>query len=601
MNAGELAQALARQAETVARYLLPEGKRQGAEWCAGSTGGEPGQSLKVHLKGAKAGVWRDFATGVGGDLLDLWCAVRGLSIPAALDETRNYLGVRAPHFEGPARKDFKRPAVKGKLPTSQTPAGQYLTSRLLNGETIRAFKVREEQGVIVFPYWRDGELVFQKYLAIERVNGKKKTWTDADLEPCLFGWETIPATARQVTLCEGEIDAMTLHQYGFPALSVPFGGGGGDKQRWVEHEYDRLERFDTIYLCMDQDGEGEAATAELIKRLGRERCRVVELPCKDANACLQAGVQPEIMQAAFTGARALDPDELRPASHYVEDVIRAFYPEGGVEPGIGLPWSKSSRLRFRPDELVIWTGINGHGKSQILGHAMLHAAQQGERICIASMELKPRNLLMRLTRQACAMNQPSPEYIRAVHDWYDGKFWLFDVTGNTRTDRLLDVFTYARKRYGITQFVVDSLMKLGMAEDDYKGQKAFVDALCDFKARHDCTVHLVAHNRKGEDERHAPGKLDVKGTGAITDLADTCLSVWRNKIKEEKMQKAKTDEEREEQAEHPDALLSCDKQRNGDWEGKIALWFDRSSLQYLESERSRPTRFVPWSGLREVG
>jgi len=51
---------------------------------------------------------------------------------------------------------------------------------------------------------------------------------------------------------------MTLYQYGFPALSVPFGGGTGNKHRWLEYEFDRLAVFDEIYLCFDQDKEGQA-------------------------------------------------------------------------------------------------------------------------------------------------------------------------------------------------------------------------------------------------------------------------------------------------------------------------------------------------------
>jgi twinkle protein len=38
--------------------------------------------------------------------------------------------------------------------------------------------------------------------------------------------------------------------------------------------------------------------------------------------------------------------------------------------------------------------------------------------------------------------------------------------------------------------------------------------------------------RKGLDESKPPGKLDSKGTGAISDLADNCFSIWRNKEKE---------------------------------------------------------------------
>ena len=69
-GAGEIKEMLHAQAEAVAAYLLPNGKRQGSEWCAGSVSGEPGHSLKVHLTGSKAGIWADFAEGKGGDLLD---------------------------------------------------------------------------------------------------------------------------------------------------------------------------------------------------------------------------------------------------------------------------------------------------------------------------------------------------------------------------------------------------------------------------------------------------------------------------------------------------------------------------------------------------
>src|SRR5579872_5068464 len=45
--------------------LLPAGIREGAEWRIGSVAGEPGRSMGVHLGGAKAGVWYDWAAGSG--------------------------------------------------------------------------------------------------------------------------------------------------------------------------------------------------------------------------------------------------------------------------------------------------------------------------------------------------------------------------------------------------------------------------------------------------------------------------------------------------------------------------------------------------------
>ncbi len=74
MTPSELSDLLWNQVDRVARYLLPNGKKEAHEWVAGSVNGESGKSLKVNLAGKK--VWQDFAEGSGGDLLDLWVAVR---------------------------------------------------------------------------------------------------------------------------------------------------------------------------------------------------------------------------------------------------------------------------------------------------------------------------------------------------------------------------------------------------------------------------------------------------------------------------------------------------------------------------------------------
>lgn len=71
--------------------------------------------------------------------------------------------------------------------------------------------------------------------------------------------------------------------------------------------------------------------------------------------------------------------------------------------------------------------------------------------------------------------------------------------------------------------------------------------------------------------------MDIKGSGAITDIADNVFSVWRNK---------------DQAPGEPNALLQCDKQRNGEWEGKISLWFDTQSFYYLESEKSKPISLI---------
>lgn len=94
MNAHDIARALADRAGDVAAHLLPGGKKHGREWKAGSVTGEAGQSLSVCLGGDKRGVWSDFASREGGDLLDLWVACRCTSMAEAIKEAKQYLGIR---------------------------------------------------------------------------------------------------------------------------------------------------------------------------------------------------------------------------------------------------------------------------------------------------------------------------------------------------------------------------------------------------------------------------------------------------------------------------------------------------------------------------
>ena len=602
MMAKEVSRQLAQRAEDIARYLLPNGKKSGAEWRVGSIDGESGESLGVHLTREKAGVWSDFANGGSGDLLDLWAAVRRLTLTETIKEAIRYLGISLPQFEAHKPSNYVKPKPKNVAELDlSSPVMNYLVNvRKLTCETVRAYKIGDRGREIVFPSWRNDELIFIKFLKLDRIGDKKQMSVEANCEPCLFGWHLIPTDARTIAICEGEIDAMTLYQYGLSALSVPFGGGGGDKQRWIEYEFDRLAIFDRIYLCLDADKEGYTATRELVERLGRHRCHIVKLPYKDANECLQSNVSIETMQQCFDLARTLDPEELKSASEFVDQVIDEFYPAPSAHIGYDPPWEKTQgKILFRPDELSVWTGINGHGKSQFLGHIILHAMKQGARVCIASLELKPKRLLMRLTRQAGALAEPTAEYIRAIHEWYEDKLWLFDLVGTAKSKRLLEVFLYARQRYNIDVLVIDSFMKLDIAEDDYKAQKALIEQLCDFKNQHGCHIHIVVHPRKGADELRPPGKLDNKGTGAISDLADNCFTVWRNKYKEELLQcQASGIELKPKELDYlkgADCKWCCDKQRNGDCEGKFGFWFHSGSLQYLSRPDQKPFRYVDYS------
>ena len=591
MNAKEISQRLSAQAEAVVVYLLPHGRRQGQEWRVGSTDGEEGDSLGVRIAGGKVGVWSDFATGEKGDLLDLWQSVRGISYQETLDECRKWLGVEAPDFAVSPVKSYTRPKKPNCKPAEGGLLDYLVNERKLDPETVDAFLVRvTDSGEILFPQLRGKELINVKYLKPRKSPAEKNGWRqESDAEPCLFGWQTMSDNTRSIVITEGEIDAMSVHNVGYPALSIP---SGAKNTEWIATEYDRLERFDDIVLMFDMDEVGQGMVEDVAKRIGLERVRVAQLPLKDANEMLKADRDDELLQA-IAAAKPLNPRELKSAKDFEEQVIDILTGKNTEEIGIHLPWQKTHhKIMLRPDELSIWTGINGHGKSLLLGYVMLHAIAQGHKVCIFSGEMKPKRTLERMVKQIVGNGRPTEEAVARAFDFLNENLWIFDQVGSTKIQRLLDVFAYAYKRHGITHFVIDSMMMCGIAQDDYNGQIRFLNALCDFKNLYNVHIHLVAHPRKNEDENKASGKMDVKGSGTITDMADNVFSVWRNKPKEENPDK---------HADQSDAILKCMKQRNGEWEGNVLLWFKSDSGQYAESSKYPAITLYDKPHLRVVG
>src|SRR5690606_9374113 len=255
-------------------------------------------------------------------------------------------------------------------------------------------------------------------------------------------------------------------------------------------------------------------------------------------------------------------------------------------------------LVFRPGELTVIAGINGHGKSQAVGFMAAHAMRGGAKVCVASLEFRVKGWLHRLVRQMAARPDPSERYVREIMAWLgDGRLWAFDAQGTADWKRMLEVFRYARRRYAVDLFVIDNLTGLGIGEDDYQGQKALTLALANFARDEECHVWLVHHIRKGNSENDQPDKMDIKGSGSITDLASTVLPVWRNKPKEDKAKSAEMAHEPldPEVAKQPDVRLRCSKQRNysGDGNGEpvIALWWSGEAYHYLSSPDHVPREF----------
>lgn len=268
-----------------------------------------------------------------------------------------------------------------------------------------------------------------------------------------------------------------------------------------------------------------------------------------------------------------DGENIRPAASWLPEVVNLFHgtsARGGG--GALLPWSKTHDLvHLRAGEVTLWHGQNFSGKSLLTSLVALDLCWQRYRVCIASLEMPPPNTMARMARQATGTNQPHEEELAKFHTWTDDRLWLYDRRGQVSPERMLAVIRYSADKLGINHFFVDSLMKCVRGEDSYNEQKDFVNGLCTVAHDLKIHVHLIHHTKKQGDDNAVPGRYDAKGSGSISDQVDNVIGVWRNRRKAD---------ERPAGDDAPDALLNVDKQRNGEWDGKIALWFDAASYQY---------------------
>lgn len=277
------------------------------------------------------------------------------------------------------------------------------------------------------------------------------------------------------------------------------------------------------------------------------------------------------------------------------DDLKRSIEHGDVFTGATLPWAKThDLLRFRPGEVTLWQGINGHGKSELLGQACIGFACQDERVCIASFEMKPQSTLKRMLRQTAMNSRPSVQAVDRLIDWSRDRLWLYDQQGTVKPAMLYAVARYCADRLKVRHLVIDSLMKCVRGEDDYNGQKDFVDMLCTLARDLGMHIHLVHHAKKGENEDAIPGKFSAKGSGAIVDQVDQMLTVWRNKRKERMVEAElrKNGEASAELLDLPDTMLICDKNRHGEWEGRINLWRHADSLQFTSDKRRQPIDMI---------
>lgn len=598
MDSHELSRMLLDRSQEVCAHLLPNGKVRGNLYLVGGLNGSSGESLQITLSGSSAGRFIDFANkdDKGATLLWLWSRVRNLSFPAAIREAKDWLGVKDDDYgiKRHKTKTYSKPERGGvRLSEPNTKVMDYLTiARRLDPVVVANASIAESDDgeEVVFPFIEydaesgKNQCVHRKYLKVDRPDGKKDCRSTKGTKRCLFGKQLINENVSEITITEGEIDALSFHSWSIPAVSVP---NGVSDFEWVDIDWEWLSRFERINVCMDMDEPGKQASPDICKRLGLHRCYIVSLPKKDVNECLMAGIKKEEMEACLAKAKPIELDEIKRADDFTSEVVE-YYSTDFSKQGWETPWYPALPWRVRRSEMTILTGFSGHGKTVGLNQLILHLVSQGVRVMDASLEIKPGMTLYNMTRCAMAKKQSSKQEVQGCINWLNDSIFFLDCIGTVNTKRLMHAMEYARKRHGVDVFIIDSLFKCGLSSEDYGSQREFADQLTTFCNNTGAHVILVAHSRKvsSGNEYNPPTKADVSGSSDLTNAAFNVIVWFRNKLKKRKIDEAKQatpmDTETISQwLDAPDGQVIIDKQRFGEGEeGAIPVWFDQETSQF---------------------
>lgn len=458
------------------------------------------------------------------------------------------------------KRNYQQPKPAGHTP--EETVFQWFATRQIMKTTVDRFGITQHCGEIIFPYFRNGILVNNKYRTRD-----KKFRQERDAEPCLYGRDLVPDESAELIIVEGEIDALTISQTGFlNVVSVPSGAGNLD---WIETSFDYLDSFETIFLCFDQDRAGQEAALKIAKRLGY-RCKRVKLPFKDANDWLMHGMTKAMLQAALDAAQPMKPEKIKLAEEFFNNLL------DDDEHGLKTGFDKFDRILggFRPGEVTVLTGRNGDGKSTFVNQLTLQMLKKYSdlRICISSFEMRPKSLLRWMMYQA---DLPlSIEGMETFGKITGGRLSFIDTQNEISPEDLLECFEYLAQRSGVFLYIIDSLMRvnLGAAVDWLEAQKRFMNSLLQFALKYECHLILLAHPRKSTSDSARIDKVDVAGSYDVTNLAYNVVSIRR-------IAKPKDGE--------PPAALEVLKNRIPGTLGTIPLDFNERTKNFSEVEAVR--------------
>lgn len=436
-----------------------------------------------------------------------------------------------------------------QLPTPQTrqamtlSKGQFgaIPDRGISLEAARTYGITLMDGKHVYPYYDlNGTHVANK---VRHVAKKDFNAEGAMSQGTLFGQQLFGRAGKFVTICEGELDAVSAYQMmgsKWPAVSVRNGAQSAVKDCKAQFEW--LNQFENIVLCFDNDEHGAKAASAVAQLFEPNKCKIVKLRAKDANEYLKAGQTEAFMQ------RWWDAQPHTPAGIVNLKNFDGLYDDDEKE-SVPYPYPGLNEMLYgmRTGELITFTAGTGAGKSSIMRELEHHLLNNTDHnIGIISLEENVKQTIFHLM----SVEASKRLYIKEIRDeipmeqlqHYEaatvgtGRVFAFDHFGSIQTDEILARIRYMIKALDCKYVILDhlSILVSGLEGDDERRNiDKMMTNLRSLVEETQCCLLLVSHLRrasgdKGQEEGKEISLSMLRGSHSIAQISDAVIAMERD-------------------------------------------------------------------------
>lgn len=436
---------------------------------------------------------------------------------------------------------------------------KYFDSRGISQKTLAHLKITEskewmpqtqkEENTINFNYFLNDVIVNIKYR-----DGRKNFKLYKGAEKIFYNLDSIRAS-KECVIVEGEIDALSFVEAGYyNVISVPNGFNlqGNVNLDYLDNYIKYFENKEKIYLCLDNDEAGQKGKEEFVRRLGAEKCYIVDLgECKDANEYLIENGSKKLLECL--GSAELTPlENIENLKDYWSDIDDFWI--NGMPKGMLTGLSHFDNI-FSAEfgQYTLITGVPQSGKSEWLDEIVVrYNLKNNTKVGYVSIENEPfvfhyDKIARKIFGRKINPNDINTEELTEVKEYISNNIYHVHFKKRYLLEEVLQKFRELVKRKGVRILVIDPFNKVKLKNHiqnitDFTNE--YHTQLDAFVKETNSHLFLVAHPTKtvqaegSDDSFKMPNAYDIKGGGEHYDMSYNIIGV--NRVYEQKIVHIKT-------------------------------------------------------------